>query len=204
MNKLSNTFVKMLGFAPRYMRPPYGAHNAAADAQLAALGFRVVALWDIDSADTTGTTIAVQKAQYTAALTTTAHIGLQHDPLASMAAELVPFLIQWAHQWGLNMVTLGECIGDPQENWYTNQNTGIKQKDDTWACEAKERNKWRGAGSGMTIAFHRDALSLSLLPLHSPSLSPSLPSLSLSRSPARILSISSPPASFSPRLLLPA
>jgi hypothetical protein len=85
--------------------------------------------------------MAAQKSQYTAALTTTTHIGLQHDPLASTAAELVPFLMQWAQQRNLKMVTLGECIGDPQENWYTNQNTlsGIKQKDDTWACEAKER-----------------------------------------------------------------
>jgi peptidoglycan/xylan/chitin deacetylase (PgdA/CDA1 family) len=95
MNKLKTAFTKILGYSPLYVRPPYGSHNDLVDATLSSLGYKVSTLWDIDSGDAAGATMATQQANYNNA-DSTLHIGLEHDTKQTTADTLAPFIIQWA------------------------------------------------------------------------------------------------------------
>lgn len=134
MSRLTDAFNKILGFSPRYMRPPYGEHSDAIDAYLQTLGFRVIALWDVDPGDANGATVAAEQAVY-ASTPTGSHIALQHDPVPATYTTMVPYIIQWAQDRGLAMVTLGECLGDTDETlWYTAKGTPAV-RDATWTCD---------------------------------------------------------------------
>ncbi|KAJ3297818.1 Carbohydrate esterase 4 protein [Borealophlyctis nickersoniae] len=122
MNKLSDALKKIIGAVPVYMRPPFGSHNAAVDQTVQALGFRYVTLWSLDAGDADGNSIEMQQQIYNSAALKTNHIVLQHDTQTT-ALPMVPFIISWAQSHNLQMVTVGECLGDPQENWYKDYTT---------------------------------------------------------------------------------
>jgi len=132
-NKLRTAFVKILGANPTYFRPPYGSYNAGNVATLGTFGFRKFVLWDIDSGDSIGSSIAQQQSQYNSASTGTSHIFLQHETHQSTVQQMVPFIINWAKSRGLKMVTVGQCLGDPQSNWY-NSITTPETRNPTWTC----------------------------------------------------------------------
>ena len=118
-------------------RPPFGYHNRAAVRLLEELGFRYIAMWNIDSKDwQDGEGIGLLsriKNRYEDAPLYHNHIALHHEWVKATVNRMVPFIIEWAQRRNLRMVTLGECIGDPPENWYTGQ---IKEgiRDSTWIC----------------------------------------------------------------------
>ena len=43
---------------------------------------------------------------------------LSHNSLLHTAESLVPHMLMEIQQRGLRAVTVGECLGDPEENWY--------------------------------------------------------------------------------------
>ncbi len=125
MNKLSDALQKIIGAVPTYMRPPYGSYSAATQTHLQNMGFKVLAMWDIDSGDSMGKTPEQQQQVYNSASTDVSHNILQHETSASTATVMVPFIIKWAKERNLKMVTLGECLGDPEKNWYTNETSAV-------------------------------------------------------------------------------
>ena len=134
MTKLAEIFKDIIGAVPVYMRPPYGAYNDEVLSALPATGIKVVAMWDIDSGDALGSSTAKQQETYNLASTNVSHIILQHETNGSIAQVMVPFIINWAKQRNLKMVTVGECIGDPKVNWYRDHVTPESQNP-SWKCD---------------------------------------------------------------------
>ena len=46
------------------------------------------------------------------------HIALQHDTHKTAALKLGPAAVKYAKEKGFKIVTVGECLGEPQSNWY--------------------------------------------------------------------------------------
>src|ERR1700730_8146658 len=105
------------------MRPPYGEYTVQTLPILGQLGYKIAALWDVDTGDshTPEASVAQQQAGL-AATDNNPHILLQHETHEQTAVTMVPLIIKWAKDRNLKMVTVGECLGDPKANWY---NSGI-------------------------------------------------------------------------------
>ena len=51
-------------------------------------------------------------------LSQASHIVLSHDIHEQTAHVLVDFMLETLADYGYRAVTVGECLGDPSENWY--------------------------------------------------------------------------------------
>lgn len=56
--------------------------------------------------------------------TSSSYIVYAHDTHETTVNNLTAFMIQTVNEKGLKLVTIGECLGDPKENWYRNATTG--------------------------------------------------------------------------------
>jgi peptidoglycan/xylan/chitin deacetylase (PgdA/CDA1 family) len=134
--RLQTAFGRILGYSPLYMRVPYGSYDDRVLDVLQKAGFQKMVMWDVDPADYSGSSLAQQRAIFNAASTTVSHVVLNHDPLQHTAQQQVPFMIQWARDRGLRMVTVGECLGETSSSqWYVpygNGQPGVR--DSTWTC----------------------------------------------------------------------
>ena len=82
------------------------------------------------------------------------HVILNHDPLMQTAQELVPFIIQWAADKGLKMVTVGECLGQAPSTWYYDV-TEPETRNPTWKCGANDAEKrLRGPSAAKPMRAH--------------------------------------------------
>lgn len=111
----------ILGFFPTYLRPPYMSCNADCLADLEALGYHV-SNYNIDTLDWQGN-YPHSKAIYQGALQSgnphsNGWIALAHDIHSQTVHELVGFMIDTLQAQGYTSALYGECLGDPQENWY--------------------------------------------------------------------------------------
>lgn len=117
----------LLGFFPTYMRPPYSASNSTTDAWLGELGYHITYfnldtegylhddpnliqtskdIWDtnVDGADPDSTK----------------WLQIEHDPVYQTVYNLTDYVLQSLFDNGFQSVTVGECLNDPEENWYRN------------------------------------------------------------------------------------
>ena len=53
-----------------------------------------------------------------------AWLGLAHDTHERTVHGFTQFMIDKAREHGYKMVTVGECLDDPEENWYRDPVTG--------------------------------------------------------------------------------
>lgn len=107
MTKLETALVNIIGVKPTYMRPPYLATGGNVPSVMKTLGYRIITD-DIDSGDWNGLTPAQSEAKFTAAgASGNGHIPLMHETYASTVNTLVPWLIDWAKQNNLKIVTVG-------------------------------------------------------------------------------------------------
>jgi hypothetical protein len=51
-------------------------------------------------------------------------LSLAHDIHEGTVHEYTQFTIDHAREQGFEPVTVGECLGDPEENWYRKVSTG--------------------------------------------------------------------------------
>lgn len=96
------------------MRPPYLATGGVVLPTMAKLGYKVITD-DVDSEDWNGKTPEYSEAKFIAAgatNTTLGHIPLMHEPIQTTVQVLVPWLINWAQQNNLQLVTVAECLND--------------------------------------------------------------------------------------------
>lgn len=134
LSKLNDALSKILGKIPVFFRPPYGSWDDQSLQVLQQQGFQYNVLWDIDSGDSLGASVASQMNQYNTASTSSSHIFLQHETYATTANDMVPFIINWANQRGLRMVTVAECLGQSLSSAYR-ITTGVPgTRDSTWVC----------------------------------------------------------------------
>ena len=120
MTPLDNALKQILGYSPTYMRPPYLSTNALALQTLGELGYHVIQV-DIDTKDyENDSETAIQTAvnNFRDGLAAGGTLELSHDVHEWTARVLVQSMIDQVKEKGLRAVPVGECLGDPKENWY--------------------------------------------------------------------------------------
>jgi peptidoglycan/xylan/chitin deacetylase (PgdA/CDA1 family) len=144
-------FIDILGFFPTYMRPPFNICGAECETDVGELGYHVVSRMDaatsegtwnskltlprktsnnIDGRDWAGNYTYAEE-QFMARITSKgnrqgvrAWLGLAHDTHHQSVYRWTPFMIKNAKERGFKLVTVGECLNDPEENWYRDPLTG--------------------------------------------------------------------------------
>jgi peptidoglycan/xylan/chitin deacetylase (PgdA/CDA1 family) len=107
MQKLEGALNKIIGKKPTYMRPPYLATGGNVLNTMRSLGYRVITD-DIDAGDWNGLSAQQSEQRFQqAGAGGNGHIPLMHETYASTVNTLVPWLINWARQNNLKLVTVG-------------------------------------------------------------------------------------------------
>lgn len=114
-----------IGVIPTYFRPPYTVCNGECMAELGSLGYHVVN-YDVDPRDWEFEG-ANAKSTFTSAIDSgsqSQYMVLSHDVQPFTVNEFAQFMIDKAHSAGFEIVPAGECLGDPESNWYRDPKTG--------------------------------------------------------------------------------
>ncbi|KAK1597061.1 polysaccharide deacetylase [Colletotrichum navitas] len=120
------SFRNLFGWIPTYMRPPYLECDAGSGCQnlLKTLGYHIINV-NIDTKDymyDSSETIQTAKDRFSSGISTNAaansYIELSHDVHYQTVFNLTQFMIDTAKARGYRLVTVGECLNDPKENWY--------------------------------------------------------------------------------------
>ncbi|KAA8895726.1 hypothetical protein FN846DRAFT_1029593 [Sphaerosporella brunnea] len=122
MIRNEQALLSILGRYPTYMRPPYISCNTACKNTMAAIGYHVI-IWDLDTDDYNNITpqlIQNSKDRVTAALQEgwDSYLSIAHDIHYQTVYNLTAFQIDAGKAAGYTHVRLGECLGDPELNWY--------------------------------------------------------------------------------------
>ncbi|KAM3523394.1 hypothetical protein MY4038_008194 [Beauveria bassiana] len=115
----------LLGYFPTYMRPPYSASNDQTDGWLGELGYHVTYF----NLDTEGylnnSPNEVQKCKDIWDKNVegrnpqnTKWLQIEHDTIYQTVYNLTEYALKSLFRNGFRSVTVGECLGDPRENWY--------------------------------------------------------------------------------------
>ena len=117
----------IIGKFPTYMRPPYSSCTAASgcEADMAALGY-VVAYFDLDTDDYNNATpelVQNAKNRFSTAVTPSNKdnddfLVIAHDIHQQTAQNLTGYMLDLLQQKGYRIVTVGECLGQPESSWY--------------------------------------------------------------------------------------
>lgn len=115
----------ILGFFPTYMRPPYSASNEDVDRWLGELGYHVT-YFDLDTQgylhdgeeEIEVCKNIVDKAFRNKDLDTDSYLHIEHDTVYETVSTLVSYTIDALYHAGFTAVTVGQCLDDPEENWY--------------------------------------------------------------------------------------
>lgn len=122
MNRLDAAFASILGVQPAYVRPPYLDTGGQFLPTISSLGYTAVTD-DVDAQDWNGFSADQSKQQFqNAGASGNGHIPLMHETYASTVQNLTPWLIQWAGQNGLELVTVADCLGNADGAY---QKTGL-------------------------------------------------------------------------------
>ncbi|KAL6702409.1 hypothetical protein ACN47E_002051 [Coniothyrium glycines] len=121
----------ILGKYPTYMRPPYSSCNTACQNMLRTLGY-VISYFDLDTDDYNQlSNIQVAKNNFKRILDQTQggarsgdRLAIAHDIHQVVATELTAYMLQYLRSQGYRGVTMGECMGEPKENWYRTSSGG--------------------------------------------------------------------------------
>ncbi|KAL2161756.1 hypothetical protein VTH06DRAFT_7538 [Thermothelomyces fergusii] len=112
MTKLEDAFVNLIGKKPAYVRPPFLETGGQVLPVLGQMGYKVITN-DVDSGDWNGySPQQSQQAFQWAGAGGNGHIPLMHETYDSTVNVLTPWLINWARQNNLRLVTVAECLGD--------------------------------------------------------------------------------------------
>ncbi|KAF2728015.1 glycoside hydrolase/deacetylase [Polyplosphaeria fusca] len=115
MQKVEQALVNIIGVKPTYMRPPYLATGGSVLSTMKTLGYRVITD-DVDAGDWNNKSPQQSQQEFTrAGASGNGHIPLMHETYASTVNTLTPWLINWAKQNNLKLVTVAECLGDTLE-----------------------------------------------------------------------------------------
>lgn len=129
-------FRNLFGWIPTYMRPPFLECDESSGCLdfLDSLGYHVVTN-DIDTKDyefDDPSLIQKAKDRFSAGVSTNAaqneYITLAHDVHYQTVVNLTAYMVSVSLERGYKLVTVGECLDDPKENWYR---TALKTRSDT-------------------------------------------------------------------------
>ncbi|KAL2271642.1 hypothetical protein VTJ83DRAFT_1013 [Remersonia thermophila] len=115
----------LLGFFPTYMRPPYSICPSSCQTILHSLGYHIT-YFDLDTegylhAD--ASQIQASKniwnnAMASASPSRDSFLQIEHDIHYQVVHNLTDHILHSLYANGFRAVTVGECLGDPQSNWY--------------------------------------------------------------------------------------
>ncbi|KAF2107454.1 chitin deacetylase-like protein [Lophiotrema nucula] len=113
MTKVETALLNIIGVKPTYMRPPYLATGGNVLSTMKTLGYRVITD-DVDAGDWNSKTPQQSEQTFQQAGTSgNGHIPLMHETYSGTVNTLTPWLINWANTNNLKLVTVAECLGDP-------------------------------------------------------------------------------------------
>jgi len=121
----------ILGFFPTYMRPPYSSCDDACRADMKDLGYHIT-YFDLDTNDTilqNASQVQGSKDLFSSKVANVADpkqtqfLVIGHDIELQTATNLTDFMVRTLQGKGFRAVTVGECLGDPVENWYRGNGT---------------------------------------------------------------------------------
>lgn len=125
--RLEMAMTNIVGKFPTYMRPPYSSCTAASGCpqDLADLGYHV-SYFDLDTDDYNNVTPELQqnaKDRVDAALNPADpkkddFLAIAHDIHYQTVHNLTVHMLDLMVKKGFKGVTMGECLGDPEANWY--------------------------------------------------------------------------------------
>lgn len=115
----------LLGRFPTYLRPPHSMSNAETDGWLADLGYHI-AYFDLNTLgyeNEAATLIQNSKDIWDARVegldpATESVLQIEHDPLYHSVYNLTEHMLQSLVRNDFRAVPVGECLGDPEANWY--------------------------------------------------------------------------------------
>ncbi|UZP39642.1 hypothetical protein NXS19_007458 [Fusarium pseudograminearum] len=117
-------FRNVLGFFPKYLRPPYGtcSRDSGCLDYVTKLGYHVVN-WNIDTKDylnDSPSKIQTSKNTFSDSVSTdsksNSYIELSHDIHEQTAYNLTEFMIKTLKARGYHAVPVGECLGDARQS----------------------------------------------------------------------------------------
>ncbi|KAF2651810.1 carbohydrate esterase family 4 protein [Lophiostoma macrostomum CBS 122681] len=116
----------ILGFIPTYFRPPYDDCQASCQAFMNKMGYHITYQnivnndWQNDDGDEIGNTkeLFVNSMEKTTP-SAVDYIFLLHDTHYQTSWNLTDYMLDYFQFFNFSKsVTVGECMGDPPENWY--------------------------------------------------------------------------------------
>lgn len=114
MTKVEDALVNMVGIKPAYMRPPYLETSGQFLPVMKELDYKVITN-DVDAGDWNNQTPQQsQQVFQRAGASGMGHIPLMHETYSGTVNTLTPWLINWAKTNNLKLVTVAECLGDPE------------------------------------------------------------------------------------------
>lgn len=125
-------FRNILGFFPTYMRPPFleCSDESGCTDMMETLGYHIIDM-NIDTKDyenDDAALIQISKDRFSKGLSTSPsnhdYITLAHDVHYQTVVNLTSYMIDLSLSRGYKLVTVGECLGDPKENWYRQASGG--------------------------------------------------------------------------------
>jgi peptidoglycan/xylan/chitin deacetylase (PgdA/CDA1 family) len=130
---MEQAFSRILGVKPAFMRPPYGNYNNAVRTVAFSRG-QSLALWDHDTEDADGATVAYSKNVYAQAVSkkTSSMVVLNHETEATTAGQVLPYALNLLKSHGYQMVTLAECLGLPA---YQSPTGKPQTRTSSWTCD---------------------------------------------------------------------
>ncbi|KAF8637075.1 hypothetical protein AX17_003075 [Amanita inopinata Kibby_2008] len=131
MWKIEQALFRITGAYVAFMRPPYGSYNDLVRAAAKVRGQQVV-MWDFDSGDSTGATVAQQKASYNEIIREhpSGILALNHETYETTVHQTLPYAIQKLQAAGYRLVTLAECLGEEPYQYVRAPGT----PDASWHC----------------------------------------------------------------------
>lgn len=132
LQKVDDALLRILGVLPAFWRPPYGEYNQTILDIASGQFERTAVLWDLDSGDSTGSTVAQSKIIYDKAVQSNKpnYISLEHETYSTTAHQVLPYAISVLQKAGYRLVTVAECLGGldpyrkvsepqkPDSNWH--------------------------------------------------------------------------------------
>lgn len=108
IKQLEKTFKNILGFRPKYLRPPYGSYDERVQKIIENKGYNIV-MWSLDTVDWK----TPEKEPDFSILTGNSlnkKIVLQHDTLYFSAIKFTEKLIKYGKEKGIKFMTLNNCL----------------------------------------------------------------------------------------------
>jgi peptidoglycan/xylan/chitin deacetylase (PgdA/CDA1 family) len=119
-------FRNIFGFFPTYMRPPFleCSLRTGCIETLESLGYHIIST-NLDTKDYENDSpmlIEISKQRFFSLQSpdkaSHEYIVLAHDVHQQTVVTLTKYMIQTSRDRGYRLVTVGECLNDPPENWY--------------------------------------------------------------------------------------